>query len=133
MYSYEDGIRAVKLYIKLGKRTSATIRQLGYPTKNALKSWHREYEQGGNLRSSHRPLPNLVQHLNHLRHPDREKQCLRPLLADVRERRLVKPGRVHHAVFRQVLHDEVNELQLAGRGGRADDELAERLACRFPV
>ncbi|MBA4143363.1 MAG: transposase, partial [Nitrosospira sp.] len=45
MYSYEDRIRAVKLYIKLGERIAATIRQLGYPTKNALKSWHREYEQ----------------------------------------------------------------------------------------
>ncbi|MEO6351879.1 MAG: IS3 family transposase [Burkholderiaceae bacterium] len=50
MYSYEDRIRAVRLYIKLGKRTGATIRQLGYPTKNALKNWHREYEQGGDLR-----------------------------------------------------------------------------------
>ena len=49
MYSYEDRIRAVKLYIKLGKRTGATIRQLGYPTKNALKSWHREFEQGHGL------------------------------------------------------------------------------------
>ena len=49
MYSYEDRIRAVRLYIKLGKRTGATIRQLGYPTKNALKSWHREYEQGRDL------------------------------------------------------------------------------------
>ena len=49
MYSYEDRIRAVKLYIKLGKRTGATIRQLGYPTKNALKSWHREFEQGHDL------------------------------------------------------------------------------------
>ena len=49
MYSYEDRIRAVQLYIKLGKRTSATIRQLGYPTINALKSWHREYELGGDF------------------------------------------------------------------------------------
>lgn len=49
MYSYEDRIRAVKLYIKLGKRIVATIRQLGYPTKNALKAWHREYEQGRDL------------------------------------------------------------------------------------
>ena len=49
MYSYEDRIRAVKLYIKLGKRTGATIPQLGYPTKNALKSWHREYEQSRDL------------------------------------------------------------------------------------
>jgi len=51
MYSYEDRIRAVRLYIKLGKRTGATIRKLGYPTKNALKSWHREFEQGHDLQA----------------------------------------------------------------------------------
>ena len=45
MYSYEDRVRAVELYIKLGKRLRATIRQLGYPTKNALKGWCREFEQ----------------------------------------------------------------------------------------
>lgn len=49
MYSYEDRIRAVRLYLKLGKRTGATILELGYPTKNALKSWHREYDQGHDL------------------------------------------------------------------------------------
>lgn len=46
MYSYEDRIRAIKAYIKLGKRTGATIRQLDYPTKNALKNCHREFEHG---------------------------------------------------------------------------------------
>ena len=45
MYSYEERVRAVKLYIKLDKRISATVIQLGYPTKNALKAWYREYEQ----------------------------------------------------------------------------------------
>jgi transposase InsO family protein/transposase-like protein len=45
MFSYEDRLRAVRLYIKLGKRLGLTIRQLGYPTKNALKTWYREYEQ----------------------------------------------------------------------------------------
>ena len=45
MYSYEERVRAVDLYIKLGKRVAATIQQLGYPTKNALKSWYLEYEQ----------------------------------------------------------------------------------------
>ena len=49
MYSYEDRIRAVKLYIKLGKRNRPTIRQLGYPTKNALKSWYREYQHSRDL------------------------------------------------------------------------------------
>ncbi len=50
MYSYADRIRAVELYIKLGKRVKATLRQLGYPTKNALKGWWREYEQHLDLR-----------------------------------------------------------------------------------
>ena len=49
MYSYEDRIRAVKLYIKLGKRARATLRQLGYPTKNALIGWYREFEQSRDL------------------------------------------------------------------------------------
>ena len=52
MYSYEDRIRAVTLYIQLGKRVAATIQQLGYPTKNSLKSWHREYEQGRALKTA---------------------------------------------------------------------------------
>ena len=49
MYSYDDRLRAVQLYIKLGKRAGLTIRQLGYPTKNALKTWHRVYEQRQDL------------------------------------------------------------------------------------
>jgi len=34
MYSYENRIQAVELYI----RTGTTIRQFGYRTKNSLKS-----------------------------------------------------------------------------------------------
>ena len=49
MYSYEDRNRAVKLYIKLGKRPRATIRQLGYPTMNSLIGWYREFEQSRDL------------------------------------------------------------------------------------
>lgn len=45
MYSYDERLRAVQLYIKLGKQVGLTIRQLGYPTKNSLKSWYREYER----------------------------------------------------------------------------------------
>jgi len=53
MYSYEERIRAVKLYIKLGKRLRATIHQLGYPTKNSLVGWYREYERDRDLQSSY--------------------------------------------------------------------------------
>lgn len=49
MYSYADRLRAVQLYIKLGKRVGATIRELGYPTTNALKDWYREYERHHDL------------------------------------------------------------------------------------
>lgn len=53
MYSYEDRIRAVELYVKLGKRVKATISQLRYPTKNALTGWHREYERRFDLSRGH--------------------------------------------------------------------------------
>jgi putative transposase len=49
MFSYEDRLRAVHLYIKLGKRIGLTIRQLGYPTKNALRTWYSEYERRQDL------------------------------------------------------------------------------------
>jgi transposase InsO family protein len=57
MFSYEDRLRAVKLYLNLGKRVAATIRQLGYPTKNTLKGWHREFLQNQDLRVHKRLVP----------------------------------------------------------------------------
>lgn len=49
IYSHADRIRAVELYIKLGKRVKATLPQLGYPIKNALSHWYCEYEQHRDL------------------------------------------------------------------------------------
>lgn len=43
MYSYGERLRAVELYLQLGKRIKATIHQLGYPTKNSLKAWCEEF------------------------------------------------------------------------------------------
>ena len=37
MYFYAGRIRVVEFYFKFGKRIGATVRQLGYLTKNALK------------------------------------------------------------------------------------------------
>ncbi|WP_370681981.1 IS3 family transposase [Comamonas sp. GB3 AK4-5] len=55
MYSYADRIRVVELYIKLGLRVRATIRQLGYPTKNALKGWYQHYLKHQDLPASQAP------------------------------------------------------------------------------
>jgi transposase-like protein len=60
MYSYEDRIRAVRLYIKLGKRAGLTIRQLGYPTKNSLKSWHKEFVQRADLTAGYVRQPKFT-------------------------------------------------------------------------
>ncbi len=61
MYSHEDRMRAVQLYIRLGQRVGLTIRQLGYPTKNSLKSWHREYVQRLALHVGHARRPKYSQ------------------------------------------------------------------------
>ena len=53
MYSYEDRIRAVQLYLKLGRRMAATLRQSGYPTKNSFAAWCAEFEQKQDLRKSY--------------------------------------------------------------------------------
>ena len=55
MYSYEERLRAVELYIKLGKRPKAVIRQLGYPTKNSLRAWHEVFQKSGDLHASSVP------------------------------------------------------------------------------
>ena len=57
MHSYEDRMRAVALYIKLGKRVQVTIRELGYATKNTLRGWYREYERGQELPIGSAPRP----------------------------------------------------------------------------
>lgn len=61
MFSYEDRLRAVQLYIKLGKRIVLTIRQLGFPTKNTLKHWYQEYEQGLGLAAGYALAPRYSQ------------------------------------------------------------------------
>ena len=53
MYSYEERLRAIELYIKLGNRTRATIRRLGYPTKNSLRHWYQEFLACGDLKADY--------------------------------------------------------------------------------
>lgn len=43
MYSLEDKIKAVQLYIKYGKSAAAVIRELGYPNRHTSVCWYKEY------------------------------------------------------------------------------------------
>ena len=57
MFSYEDRRKAVELYIANGHCVGLVIKELGYPSPNALRAWHREYEETGKLKdtSVHKP------------------------------------------------------------------------------
>ena len=51
MYSFEDRMRAVELYIKYGHSAAAVIRELGYPSRGSLCNRFREFEESGDLRA----------------------------------------------------------------------------------
>ncbi|MEW6081725.1 MAG: IS3 family transposase [Bacillota bacterium] len=57
MYTLEDRMRAVSLYLKYGGHSAAVRRELGYPTKNTLKHWVREYNATGALHDGYRGRP----------------------------------------------------------------------------
>ncbi|MBW5280790.1 transposase, partial [Burkholderia gladioli] len=54
MYSYEDRVRAVRLYIKYGRSAAATIRELGYPSRKNLARWYRAFIEVGDLPAGYR-------------------------------------------------------------------------------
>ena len=57
MYSYEDRMKAVMLYIKYDFSAADTVRELGYPTRQMLVRWYREYEATGELHRQYKREP----------------------------------------------------------------------------
>lgn len=115
MYSYEDRIRAVKIYIKLEKCTGATIRQLGYPAKNALNSWHREYEQSRDLPAGYvlsRPKYSDEQKEVAVQHYLNHDRCLAGTL-----KALGYPCRDTLAAWVYELHPETRKCVVGKAGG----------------
>lgn len=71
-YDFLDYLEVVHVFIRrspscraalhqAGQAHRLTIRQLGYLRKNALKTWHREYEQRPDLPAGHERLPKYSQ------------------------------------------------------------------------
>ena len=48
MYTREDKIRAVELFIKYDFSPQSVINELGYPCRGSLYNWYREYPENGN-------------------------------------------------------------------------------------
>src|SRR5690606_9606927 len=53
MYSYEDRVRADKLYFKLGRKLRLTLCKLGYPMKNSLLAQVRKFEHRQGLKQGY--------------------------------------------------------------------------------
>ena len=49
MYSYEERMKAVELYIKYDLSAAITVRKLGYPDRKMLVRWYKEYKETGKL------------------------------------------------------------------------------------
>lgn len=53
MYTYEQRMAAVKLYIQY-YRKAAVIRELGYPNRHMLVKWFKKYVSTGDLHKKSR-------------------------------------------------------------------------------
>jgi transposase-like protein len=105
-------MRAVRLYLKSGKRIGATIRQLGCPTKNSLKSWHREYERCHDLPAGHvrsRPRYSIEQKKAAVDHYLSHDRCAAATL-----RALGYPNRATLAAWIEELRPEIGR-RIVGR------------------
>ena len=58
MYSWEDRMKAVTLYIESKFSENQVIKSLGYPSPNTLRSWYREYVTVGSLHTVSRCKPH---------------------------------------------------------------------------
>lgn len=60
MYSYEERMRAVALYIKYGMSIATVIRDLGYPSRAMLYNWYKEFQEKGMISKSHKLNAEIV-------------------------------------------------------------------------
>lgn len=50
MYTYEERMKAIQLYIQSNMSVATVIRELGYPSRQMLYLWYKEYRENGDLR-----------------------------------------------------------------------------------
>jgi len=60
MYSHEDKLKAVQLYIESSRKERTVINVLGYPSPNALRQWYEEYIQTGELHKKSKGKPRFT-------------------------------------------------------------------------
>ena len=126
MYSYQDRLRAVELYINLGKRAAACIHQLGYPSRKALKNWHREYEQRHALPSGYvrsKPRYSAEQKAVAVAHYLSHGRCLAFTM-----KALGYPGRGTLTAWLEDLSPEIRKCVIGKSGGASQPQELKQAA-----
>lgn len=47
MYSYEDKMRAIELYLRYDRSAAAVVNDLGYPNRHTLRLWYMGFAKTG--------------------------------------------------------------------------------------
>ncbi len=61
MYTYDQRMKAVKLFIESNINENIVIKNLGYPSPGALRSWYKEYMCNNDLRKESKGKPRFTQ------------------------------------------------------------------------
>ncbi|MGE5507849.1 MAG: IS3 family transposase, partial [Chitinophagales bacterium] len=134
MYTHADQMKAVKLYLKYNRSSASVRRELGYPSKGALKQWVDEFETTGSLHVGYRVRPprysgqqkqaavdhylqhgrNLQRTVNALGYPSRHTldQWLDEAVPDRRKRRTGRAGQNKVKLTRRQKEQAVKDLCL---------------------
>lgn len=64
MYTNEQKMKAVELYIKYNHRATQVSRELGYPHPNFIARWYKEYLQNGTFRTKYERQINIQKNKN---------------------------------------------------------------------
>ena len=78
MYSYEQRMKAINLYIQYGCRASSVIRELGYPDRHSLIRWYDEHLMSGDLHSKRNGTPKYSEEQKQaaLKHYTEHGRCM---------------------------------------------------------
>lgn len=108
MYSYEDRLKAVELYIRYDYSAADTARELGYPSRGMLVQWYKEYQETGNL------------HLKFIKHPKYSSDQMKGAVDYYLEhgRNITRTVRVIGYPTRGILREWIDELAPGERKAR---------------
>ena len=62
MFSHEERLKAIQLFLKYDCFYAATFRKFGYPSIGALRQWYKEYLVSGKLHQEYRKKTKYTEH-----------------------------------------------------------------------